>query len=277
MRFMLVLNPQRSRIEPALGFFKGEIKMGRPLKIQKLSPASGIIGSANVGASVVVDAGFPNFNSLDPKTQVPPTGMTGTEYLGVVGGSDLPPSASATFPIVAVNAYFTDEGAETAATIITQKGQTKYLVASNNTVNDGTFTVGQSYIITNVGTTTNWTTIIGTANNPQVGDVFTARAAGGSGNGTASSVAVCYLTNVANGSLTAGQMNMSFTPDGGTTNIYASRLTNKYIWDDATPPNRYAVNFFVSGVNTAKSGADKVTWANGTGNLDLAVVQSYTS
>jgi len=70
---------------------------------------------------------------------------------------------------------------------------------------------------------------------------------------------------------------MSFTPDGGTTNIYASRLTNKYIWDDATPPNRYAVNFFVSGVNTAKSGADKVTWANGTGNLDLAMVESYTS
>jgi hypothetical protein len=46
-------------------------------------------------------------------------------------------------------------------------------------------------------------------------------------------------------------MNMTFNVDGGTQ--YATRLTNKYIWDNTaapTGPIRYAVNFFVAGETT---------------------------
>lgn len=247
--------------------------MGRPLKIQKLSPGSGIITSI-VANPVPVDQGFPQFQNLDPSTQVIPSGMTGAEYLGVTGGGYDGGVATATFPVVAVNAYFPIAAAGEAAYIITQKGQYKYLVAAQATVAVTAIIPGNSYIINTLGTT-NWTAI-GAGPTPAVGDVFTATKVG-AGTGLASEVVPAYLSNVATGSLVAGQMNMSFTPDAGTTTILASRLTNKYIWDDATPPNRYAVNFFTSDVSTAKSGADKVTWSNGTGLLDLAEVSSYTS
>jgi hypothetical protein len=78
-----------------------------------------------------------------------------------------------------------------------------------------------------------------------VGQVFTATGAG-SGSGTASDAGQCTL--VASGTLSAGQMNMVFNANGGST--YATRLTNKYIFDSNTPPNRYAVNFFVAGETT---------------------------
>ena len=105
------------------------------------------------------------------------------------------------------------------------------------------FTVGFSYQITSLGST-NWTAI-GAGVNPQVGQVFTATGVG-SGSGTASDCGQCQL--VANATITTGQMNMVFDVDGGAT--YATRLTNKYIWDANTTPNRYAVNFFVSGETT---------------------------
>ena len=40
-------------------------------------------------------------------------------------------------------------------------------------------------------------------------------------------------------------MNMVFNANGSSS--YATRLTNKYIWDNSTPAERYAVNFFVAG------------------------------
>jgi hypothetical protein len=67
---------------------------------------------------------------------------------------------------------------------------------------------------------------------------------------------------VPSGTINAGQMNMVFSTNGGQT--YATRLTNKYIWDNATPPNRYAVNFFVSGETTAVT-LGNVAVANTTG------------
>jgi hypothetical protein len=62
----------------------------------------------------------------------------------------------------------------------------------------------------------------------------------GTGNGQASDAGQCVL--VTGNTITAGQMYMTLTVGNATT--YASRLTNKYIWDGSTPPNRYAVNFF---------------------------------
>lgn len=233
--------------------------MGRPLKIQKLN------------AGISIDAGFPQFSNLDQPTQVIPSGMTSSEFLGVVGGGYDGGIATATFPVVAISANI--NGVTGDSYIVTQKGQTKYLVAATDSVSDGSFVVGTSYIIMSLGTT-GWTAI-GAGVNPQVGDIFTALNVGGAGTGTASECGQAYLTNVATGSLTSGQMNMVF--DAGAGNTYASRLTNKYIWDDAVPPTRYAVNFFTNTVTTAKSGADIATWTNGTGELTLAQVQSYTS
>jgi hypothetical protein len=202
--------------------------MGRPLKIQKLN------------AGVQTDAGYPQFANLDPTTQVIPVGMTSDEFLGVVGGANTG-IATSTFPVVKITANV--NGQEGSAYIITQKGTYKYLVSGENSVNAGSFTPGFSYQILSLGNT-DWTSI-GAGINPTVGDVFTATDAG-AGSGTASDCGQCQL--VANSTINAGEMNMVFNVNSGS--AYASRLTNKYIWDNNTPPNRYAVNFFVAGTSS---------------------------
>jgi len=199
--------------------------MGRPLKIKK---------------STTIDIGFNDFGNLDPGTAVIPVGMTSTEFLGVVGGANTNIATSA-YPVVKITANV--NGQQGAAYIITQKGQIKYLVAGEDSVNAGSFTVGYSYQITSLGDT-NWTAI-GAGVNPQIGGIFTATGVG-SGTGTATDCGQCSL--VTSGTLASGQMNMVFDVDGGVQ--YASRLTNKFIWDANTTPNRYAVNFFVSGETT---------------------------
>ena len=211
--------------------------MGRPLKIKK---------------TTTKDIGFNSFSSLDTPTAVIPAGMTTSEFLGVVGGGNVN-IATSDYPVVAITANV--NGQQGSAHIITQKGQIKYLVSGENSVSAGSFTPGFSYQILSLGTT-NWTAI-GAGVNPQIGQVFTATGAG-SGTGTASDAGQCTL--VASGSLTSGQMNMVFDVNGGA--VYASRLTNKYIWDNNNV--RYAVNFFVSGETTPVTLAS-VAVANTTG------------
>ena len=200
--------------------------MGRPLKIKK---------------STTIDIGFNDFGNVNPGTAVIPTGMTSTQFLGVVGGSNASVATTA-YPVVRITANV--GGAQGNAHIITQKGAIKYLVSGTDSVNAGSFTVGSSYQILSLGNTT-WSAI-GADVNAQVGDVFTATGAG-SGSGTATTCATCVL--VANATISSGQMNMSFSANGNS--VYASRLSNKYIWDGNTTPNRYAVNFFVAGETTA--------------------------
>jgi hypothetical protein len=195
--------------------------MGRPLKIKK---------------STTKDIGFNDFGNVE--VAVIPTGLTTTEFLGVVGGSNTSIATSA-YPVVKITANV--NGQEGSAHIITQKGSTKYLVSGENSVNAGSFTAGFSYQILTLGNT-DWTAI-GAGINPQVGQVFTATSAG-AGSGTASDAGQCVL--VTSGTLSSGQMNMVFNANGGS--AYASRLTNKYIWDNTN--TRYAVNFFVAGTTT---------------------------
>ena len=197
--------------------------MGRPLKIKQ---------------STTVDIGFNSFANLDPGTAVIPAGMTTSEFLGVVGGSNASIATSA-YPVVKITANV--NGQQGTAHIITQKGTRKYLVSGENSVTAGSFTPTFTYQILTLGNT-NWTAI-GAGVNPQVGDVFTATGAG-AGSGTASDCGQCQL--VANATISSGQMNMTFNANGSTS--YASRLTNKYIWDSSN--NRYAVNFFVAGETT---------------------------
>jgi hypothetical protein len=165
--------------------------------------------------------------------------MTSTEFLGVVGGANTN-IATGDYPVVKITANV--NGQQGAAYIITQKGTTKYLVSGENSVSAGSFTPGFSYQILTLGDT-DWTSI-GAGVNPTVGQVFTATGAG-SGTGTASDAGQCQL--IANATINSGEMNMIFNCNGGS--AYASRLTNKYIYDSAG--GRFAVNFFVAGDTNA--------------------------
>lgn len=230
--------------------------MGRPLKIKK---------------STTKDIGFNPYNLLDQPTVVIPTALSSTEFTGVVGGAET--VATAAYPVIAITAYITGGAAEDDAYIITQKGQTKYLVAVQTTVVAGDFVPGQSYVITSVGTT-NWASI-GAGVNATIGDVFTATGVG-TGDGEAFQVGVCSLVDTASGSLAEGEMQM--TVDYGFGAVQVSRVTNKYVWDYSVPAVKYLANFFDNGGSTANaSGADVATWANGTGLYTLGEVSNYTS
>ena len=231
--------------------------MGRPLKIKK---------------STTSDIGFNPFSALtNPIYPSDPTVFDGTEYLGVVGGAN-DGVATTTFPVVKCRAFIT--GAEDDAYIITQKGTIKYQVATVSAVADESIVVGRSYRILSVGTT-NWTACGASASNPAVGDVFTAVAIG-NGTGTAQEVGTCVLANQADGALTAGNMNITFST-GDSTMQLISRLTNKFALDFSTPPLRYVVNFFSDEGSELKSGAEADTFANTTGQLNLAIVEKFTS
>lgn len=197
--------------------------MGRPLKIKK---------------STTIDIGYNDFGNVE--VPVIPTGMTTTEFLGVVGGANTN-VATAAYPVVDIRANV--NGQEGNGYIIRQKGQSKYLATPNNTVAAGSLTVGFTYIIKAVGNT-NWAAV-GASPNAAVGDVFVCTAAG-SGSGSASDVGQVQLVN--SGSPQSGQAYIQF--NNGTSNVYASKMTNKYVWDYATPANRYAADFFVDGPAT---------------------------
>jgi hypothetical protein len=234
--------------------------MGRPLKIQQYSTGSGQ-GQYAPGQPVYLDQGFPPFSALGAQNY--PASMTSAQFLGVVGGANS--IASATYPVVAVQANV--DGVEGNSYIIRQKGATKYLVAATNTVSDGSFTVGNSYIITALGDT-NWN-VAGASPNAAVGDIFTAISVGGAGTGTVSNVDQCTL--VAGATINSGEMNMTLDYGAGTGNVYASRLTNKYIWDGSDPPIRYAVNFF------APDNSGTIANVSITSNAGAFLSNAYTS
>jgi hypothetical protein len=106
---------------------------------------------------------------------------------------------------------------------------------------------------------------------------------------------VCVLANQAQGALTAGNMNISYSLDADSSEVLISKLTNKYAYDftggevggttdngwaqSAVQQNvRYAANFFTDEGTEIKSGT------TGQGNtatqqnlLNLVIVESYTS
>jgi hypothetical protein len=233
--------------------------MGRPLKIKK---------------TTTTDIGFNPFSALtNPVFPSNPTVFDGTEYLGVVGGANAG-VATAAFPVVKCRAFIAGTGAEDDAYIITQKGTIKYQVATVTAINDEDIVAGSSYRILSVGTT-NWAACGASTSNAQVGDVFTATAAG-SGTGTVQQVGTCVLANEADGALSSGNMNITFTTGDSTAQLI-SRLTNKFALDYSVPKVRYVINFFSDEGTEIKSGAEADTFANTTGQLDLAIVEKFTS
>jgi hypothetical protein len=256
--------------------------MGRPLKIKKIIETGG--NGKDIG-----------FNGLLTLTNpVTPSAIwdTDTEYLGVVGGTQPPTVATANYPVVKVRVFVTGF-AEADGFIIRQKGARKFLVADSTART--ALVSGQAYRITVVGDT-NWAAY--GAPSAQVGTIFTATAAlGNTGTGRVNAVGTCVLTS----DLTpaAGNMSISyFSNDSVETAI--SKLTNKFlqnfagggvggnantgdVWAASATVNNveFAANFFSDEGVTAKSGADVATWAGtsqlSTGNLDLAIVENYTS
>ena len=200
--------------------------MGRPLKIQK----QGYAGTPGLA----VDAGFPQINTLTNQTT--PTGLTGTQFYGVVGGNilNLQTTAygstvdinggSATFPVVSTFANV-DGTQNEEALIVRQKGQSKYLVTG---VTSGVTGVAFLSDVANGNLVVNQMSI---------------------------------TVSVPDGTGNIGNVNLQ-------------RLTNKYGlgYDNV----QYFVNFFQPASNvvvtTAKSGADAVTFAGGVGNITMALV-----
>jgi hypothetical protein len=264
--------------------------MGRPLKIKKITEAS---YNSSTGANPGVDIGFNALTSLTAPVLPSPVFDSATEYLGVVGGTQPTTVASTNYPIVKCRVFVTGF-AEADGTIIRQKGAHKFLVA--DTTSRTALVANQAYRITIVGDT-DWASY--GAPNAQIGTIFTATAAlGNTGTGRVNAVGICVLTSDL--SPTAGNMSISyFSNDSSETAI--SKLTNKFlqnfaggatggsadtgdVWNATQQVNNvvFADNFFSDEGVTAKSGADVATWDNGgsqltTGNLDLAIVENFTS
>ena len=207
--------------------------MGRPLKIMKA-------GAGAAGATTGNNIGFPSVSSLT--AAVTPTGLTASEFYGVVGGNiasvqNGTPAYPQTViagagpnagnPVILARVRIVDQTGTTQdeedGYIVRQKGERKYLV----------------YGI------------------------------------TSTTMGVCVLSNQADGAVTAGNMTLTvFT--GDSTAIRLSKLTNKYATDFTggsfgSPANLvYFVNFFqgVDGETAIKSGV----FNNGT--IELAAIES---
>jgi hypothetical protein len=275
--------------------------MGRPLKIQKYSYNTGI---NSPGDDVPVDLAYPPFSALDvPVYNSPTQTLNSAQFLGVVGGSPPTSQPSATYPVVTAFVNITlANGSSTfafsgsyAGRIIRQKGSHKYLVVyTGDTTTDGAFIVGQSYQIVALGTT-NWQSVGTGTGTVAAGDIFTATAADGGGNGTAYPVGVCVLTN--DTSPATGLMAIGYE-SGDSAAATASNLTNKWVRDwtgtagdysDAnlgevtyTSELYYVANFFTDEGGVAQSGLDTATATESVagapdGYIPLAVINNATS
>ena len=275
--------------------------MGRPLKIQKYSLNTGV---GSPGANTPVDLAYPPFSALDvPVYNSPTQTLNANQFLGVVGGSPTTSQPSATYPEVAalVNILLAD-GTSTSdiagqytGRIIRQKGSHKYLVAyTYATTADGSFIVGQAYQIVALGST-NWQSVGTGTGTVAAGDIFTATAADGGGNGTAYPVGVCVLTD--DTTPAAGLMAIGYE-SGDSAAATASNLTNKRVRDwvgtagDYSDANLgevtytselfYIANFFTDEGGVAQSGLDTATATETVsgapdGYIPLAVINNATS
>jgi hypothetical protein len=278
--------------------------MGRPLKIQKYGTAQGITYPNNTtantpAAGVPLDQGYPQFSQLTNPVYY--NSLTAANFYGVVGGTR-GTDVSATFPVVKVEVNITNShSGQTPGVIIRQKGSHKYLVATTASIDPADAVVGVALRITAVGDT-EWASM-GAPSGYTIGTIFTPVAISGPGtSGTAQEVGVCILTS----DLTpgAGLMSISYAVGGDSTEVAVSKLTNKFLqsWAgfvnaagtalttyggtgdnvgevDYSGETTFLANFFTddAGAQATKSGAEADTFANTTGDIELAQVEKYTS
>lgn len=251
--------------------------MGRPLKISKYAVNVGVFGNTTpvTASNANIDQAFNAFANLD--VPVPPVIYSGNSvpWTGVVGG-ETGNNTSASFPVVLVTANIALPNnafnGTANASIIRQKGARKFMVANNTPVYANAFIPGASYQISNIGTGTNWS-LVGAGPTPGNGEIFFCTNAG-TGTGNAQLVGTCVLTNGAN-AVTVGEMTISFTANvaGNVTTEYASKLTNKWVydfnggepggdsntgnvwdWEQVQQNRRYDANFFNDDGTEIKSG-----------------------
>ena len=288
--------------------------MGRPLKIAKNSPMSGIFydptAQGTTAKSVLVDIAYPPFadpTSMDTATVVvPQPATTPVPFTGVVGGAPVLSAPSTSYPVVScqVNIALPSGSGQgvTTGRIIRQKGAHKFLVVSSGIqVEDESMVVGASYMIGSLDTT-NWQQM-GAPVGATTGTIFTCTALCASPqNGYGWLVGTCVLTD--SNTPTVGNMSIAMAVGGDSTEVYISKLTNRFAQDfngGATGGNantgnawnadqvvndiEYAANFFTDESTFAKSGAEVDTWASSNGSdqpgnngtLELAQIEKITS
>ena len=276
--------------------------MGRPLKIKEISETS---YNSSTGANPGVDIGYPNFGSLTNPVYNSADTLNAAEFLGVVGGSNTVDSAA--YPTVKCRVYIANIAAEEDGYIIRQKGSHKYLVGG--TTSRTALISGNAYRIITVGDT-DWASY-GVTGSAAVGTIFTATATlANTGTGAVNAVGVCVLSSEADGALTEGNMNITFTLSDSTA-VNVSKLTNKFMRDwtnfqnaagtaltsyASTGNNVGVVNYTLEGVDVAnfftdegtvlKSGAEDATngtaqgtgtFFNSSGAVELGIVENYNS
>ena len=255
--------------------------------------------------SVLVDIGYPPFaapTSMDTNTVVLPSPATSPlPFTGVVGGAPVISAPSTSFPVVScqVNIALPDGTGAGVATgrIIRQKGAHKFLVVDTTTVNDEDMVANASYMILSLGGT-DWQQM-GAPDGAIAGTIFTCTATVASAStGTALLVGNCILTD--SNTPTVGNMSIAMAVGGDSTEVYISKLTNRFaqdfnggaaggnadtgdVWNPTQVINdiEYVANFFTDVSTFAKSGAETATWAgtaqNSDGTLGLAQVEKITS
>jgi hypothetical protein len=178
------------------------------LKIEKTSQASGISVDQYVSPTLISSGGYNN------------------KHIGGVGGAY-------TDPLRQIKAHAkVDSYPVGPAEIIRQKGAHKFLVAAlGTTIQDENIVLGNEYRISFLGTT-NWQAL-GAGPGATVGDVFTAikSGAGLTTTGQVNPVATCTLVNT--GSPSHNEMYIGVNTSSGY--FYASRITNKWVYDFTTP------------------------------------------
>jgi len=277
------------------------ISLVKPANVS--TAASGNIGNANiitVATSGIFVGEFATGTNVAAGTKVvavtgnlvqlsaEPTGNLTANIVFSDGGTGANVSSVMGFPTVAVRVYVPGDTQENPGFIIRQKGQSKFLVAAANAIQDENIVAGNSYFVTNAGTT-NWIAL-GGSSTLTTQDIFTATANGtGTGNGVVYLVGQCVLADVNNGALTEGDMTVTITlADASTERL--SRLTNKWGLDFQTPPaspsdenpsindQRYLLNFFEASNGVAvKSGIEGDTATGGYGNTVPLVVVNNTN
>jgi hypothetical protein len=238
---------------------------------------------------------------MDTNTVVLPSpATTPVPFTGVVGGAPVISAPSASYPVVScqVNiALPSGTGAGVAAgRIIRQKGAHKFLVVDSTVLNDEDLVVGAAYMILSIGGTdwSQWGAPVGYT----TGTIFTCTSTGTLANGTALLVGNCVLTD--SNTPTVGNMSIAMAVGGDSTEVYISKLTNKFaqdfnggatggnadsgdVWNPGQVINdiEYVANFFTDESTFTKSGAETATWAgtaqNSNGTLGLAQVEKITS
>ena len=271
---------------------------------------SGIFTTGPTAQAVAIDQAYPPFaapSSMDePTVVVPQPATTPLPFTGVVGGQR-GGAVSTTYPVVECQVNIalpsgSGAGVHNGA-IIRQKGARKFMVVDYTALADEAIVQGATYQIATVGTT-NWT-LFGAPAGYAVGTIFTATANGSnSGDGTCYLVGTCVLVN--SGSPTAGNMCVSMNVGGDSSQVFISKLTNRFVqdfnggetggnantgnvWNETAVTNNidYAANFFTDESTFAKSGADVATWSTSApvnsqqpgnnGTIELAQVEKYTS